>query len=271
MSRVSRPGADAVGIDGVGADAVRAVVERVLAGQREQRRLGQAVGAEIRSGIDRLFRHVEQKAAAGALRQHDLDRGLRDALMAVEIQLKTLAQDLFVDFADAALPGGAGIRHDDIDAAEMCGDRVEGRMHRGRIGHVAFDRQGRRADLCACSRAAARLTSSSATSAPAAAKALAVAVPMAPAAPVIGGDLTLQRRFLARAELFLLQRPIFAIEHVGFGDRLEFADRLGVADAFDPGLGEIGGDDARPSWWARGRTGRDPAPGRRGAGDRAPA
>ena len=36
------------------------------------------------------------------------------------------------------------------------------------------------------------------------------------------------------AELCLFQRPIFAIEHVGFADRLEFADGFGVADAFYP-------------------------------------
>ena len=86
-----QPGADAVGIDRVGADAVGAVVERILAHQRQQRGLGNAIGAEIWAGIDRLFRHVEQKAPAGSLRQHDFDRGLRDALMAVEIQFEAFA------------------------------------------------------------------------------------------------------------------------------------------------------------------------------------
>ena len=38
--------------------------------------------------------------------------------MSEEIELEALAQQLVGDLADAALPGGAGIRHDDIDAAE---------------------------------------------------------------------------------------------------------------------------------------------------------
>ena len=42
-----------------------------------------------------------------------------------------------VDLADAALPGGAGIRHQDIDAAEGLRDLVEGRAHRGVVGDVA--------------------------------------------------------------------------------------------------------------------------------------
>ena len=39
-----------------------------------------------------------------------------------------------------------------------------------------------------------------------------------------GGNLPGQRRLLARAELGLFERPIFAIEHVGFGNRFEPAD-----------------------------------------------
>ena len=38
--------------------------------------------------------------------------------MAEEIQLEALAQHRLVDLADAALPGRAGVRDDDIDAAE---------------------------------------------------------------------------------------------------------------------------------------------------------
>ncbi len=55
-------------------------------------------------------------------------------------------------------------------------------------------------------------------------------------------DLAGERQFLAGAELGLFERPIFAIEHLGLGNRLEAADRFGIADAFDPGLGDVGGD-----------------------------
>src|ERR1700722_14433660 len=61
-----------------------------------------------------------------------------------------------------------------------------------------------------------------------------------------GGDLSGERQFLARAELSLFERPIFAIEHIGLGDRLEAADGVGVTHAFDPGLGNVGRDDRSP-------------------------
>ena len=56
------------------------------------------------------------------------------------------------------------------------------------------------------------------------------------------GDLAGQRLVRLLAELGLFDRPVFDVEHVGFGDRLEAADRLGVGDGRDRGLGEIGGD-----------------------------
>ena len=255
----------------VRADAVRAIVERILPHQGEQRRFGQAIGAEIRARINGLLGDVEQQAAAGALRQHDLDRGLRHALVAVEIQLEALAQDVFVDLADAALPGGAGIGDDDIDAAEIFGDASK--AARTEAASVTSHSTGNAVApiALACSRAAAKFTSSKATSAPAAAKASAVAAPMAPAAPVTATIWPCKRRGDARAELLLFERPIFAVEHVGFGDGFEVADGFGIADAFDPGFGDVGGNDRRPSWCGRDRTGRGPAPARRGAGDRAPA
>ena len=56
------------------------------------------------------------------------------------------------------------------------------------------------------------------------------------------GDLAGERQFLGGAELRLLQRPVFAIEHVGFRNRLETADGLGVRDGLDRCLGEVGGN-----------------------------
>ena len=57
------------------------------------------------------------------------------------------------------------------------------------------------------------------------------------------GNLSGQRRLFAGAKLGLLERPIFAIEHVGFGDRFKPADRFGAGQAFDPGLGDVGSND----------------------------
>ena len=55
-------------------------------------------------------------------------------------------------------------------------------------------------------------------------------------------DLPGERRFLGGAELCLFERPVFHIEHVGFGNRLEPPDRLRIRDGRDRGFGEIGGD-----------------------------
>ena len=55
-------------------------------------------------------------------------------------------------------------------------------------------------------------------------------------------DLAGQRQLLGAAELGLLQRPVFDVEQIGLRQRLEAADRLGVGDGFDRGLGEVGGD-----------------------------
>ena len=49
-----------------------------------------------------------------------------------EIQLEALAQRRFVHFADAALPRGAGVRYDDVDAAKFPHDLVERHLHRSR-------------------------------------------------------------------------------------------------------------------------------------------
>ena len=87
-------------------DTVLAVIERILAGQKKRRRLRQTVGAEIGARIDRLFRGVEQQAAAGALRQHHRDRGLGDGLVGEEVKLEAVAEDFVRDLADAPLPGG---------------------------------------------------------------------------------------------------------------------------------------------------------------------
>ena len=146
---------------------------------------------------------------------------------------------------------------------------VEGRAHRCGVGDVAARRRARRRRSpwpvrCRGSDS----TSSSATSAPAAANALAVAAPIAPPAPVTTAIWPASGFSFACAELGLFDRPVFAVEHVGFGDRLEAADRLGVGDGRDRGLGEIGGDRARPWPSGRARTGRAPAPARRGAADR---
>ena len=66
FSGVAEPlaGADAVGIDGIHPHAAAPLLEGVLAHQRQQGRLADAVGAEIRPWVERLLADVEQQLAA---------------------------------------------------------------------------------------------------------------------------------------------------------------------------------------------------------------
>src|SRR5262249_21777802 len=57
-----------------------------------------------------------------------------------------------------------------------------------------------------------------------------------------GYDLARQRFFRLFSELGLLQRPVFDVEHVSFGNRLEASNRFRVCDGFDCGFSQIGGD-----------------------------
>ena len=149
--------------------------------------------------------------------------------MAEEIELEALPQHRLVDLADPALPGGAGVRHHDVDPAE--GARHRANASRTEAASVTSQPSPSAAPpialASACAAASSR--SSTATSAPSAAKACAVAAPIAPARAGDDHDLARQRRFPGAAQLGLLQRPVFHVEQIGLGQRLEAADRLGVA------------------------------------------
>ena len=165
----------------------------------------------------------------------------------------------------------AGIRDDDVDAAEGLDDRVERRAHRCRVGHVAGDRHARRRRSPWPVRArGVESTSSSATSAPAAAKALRGRG--ADRAAGAGDRRRPGRRAASRAALPSLacSSDQYSTSNMSASrDRLEAADRLGVGDGLDRGFGEVGGDARVLGRCGRARTGRAPAPARRGAADRA--
>ena len=61
--------------------------------------------------------------------------------MGEEIQFEALAQQRFIDFADFALPGSAGIGHDNVHTAESGHDLFEGGVNRCLVSHVASDRE----------------------------------------------------------------------------------------------------------------------------------
>ena len=168
---------------------------------------------------------------------------LRHGLMREEIEFEGLAQRFIIDAADRALPGRAGIRHDDVDAAECL------RRHavEGARTSVAFvTSQASASAVPPISRAIAR-------------RRIAIAVEHrdfracarhrfrrrrtnARTAAGDDGDLSRQRLLRRLAELGLFQRPVFDIEHVGFGDRLIAAHRFGIGDHLDRVLRDVGGD-----------------------------
>ena len=82
--------ANTVGIDGVGANIVASVIERILPHQEQGGGLGQAIGAEFGARIDRLLGGVEQEAAAAPLGAHDPHRMLRHPLIGEKNELETL-------------------------------------------------------------------------------------------------------------------------------------------------------------------------------------
>ena len=131
--------------------------------------------------------------------------------MAEEIELEALAQHRFVDLADAALPGGAGVRHDDVDAAEPLATRSKAaRTEAASVTSQASAKRRPPIAFALALAAAVASMSSSATSAPAAANALRRGRADGAAAAGDGATWPASGFSAARAELGLLQRPVFA-------------------------------------------------------------
>ena len=153
-----------------------------------------------------------------------------------------MPQRLVVDVADGALPCRAGVRHDNVHAAEGFHRVAESRLYILRFRHVAgerdrgfaaFARDGTRhravaIEHChfrarACHGFCRRGTN-----------------PRAAAGD--HGHLARERFFRSLAELRLFERPVLDIEHVGLGNRLIAADGFRVRDYLDGIFGDVGGD-----------------------------
>src|SRR5476651_817647 len=228
-----QPRADAVGVHRVGADAVGAMIERVLAHEEERRGLGQPVGAEVGSRVHRLLGRVEQQAATQPLRLHEAHGILRHALVRPEVELEALAQGRLVDLADLALPRRTRVRYDDVDTAIGRRGLVEGGADLGGIGDVAC--HGEAFDLgdVAIDDHDLRTFFGEGRSGGG-----------ADARGTAGHDDDAARqRLLGRgAELGLLERPVFDVENVRLGDALVAGGPVGSGDLRDRGLGEVGSD-----------------------------
>ena len=143
------------------------------------------------------------------------------------------------DLADPPLPRGAGIRHENVDAAEALAHRGKHRPHLFGLGHVALEPEAlyRRSGLF---------------------RRRAVDVEDGDRGAVGGKSLGRGGADRARAghqrhlagerldhrafQLGLLEAPIFEREQIALGQRLVAADGLGIGDHLDGVLGEIGGD-----------------------------
>ena len=172
--------------------------------------------------------------------QHDFHRRLGDALVAVEIHLEALAQHRFVHFADPALPSNARVRHDDVDSAECFGHLVESFAHGSHIRHVTGDRGGVAADRCGPLLCRALVDVEERDFGTCGGERLGRRRPNGAGGAGDDGNLTGERQLPRGTELCLFERPVFHIEHVGFGNRFEAADRFGIGDRFDRAHREIG-------------------------------
>ena len=168
---------------------------------------------------------------------------LGHGLVGEEVELEAFAQQFVGDFADAALPGGAGVGDDDVDAAEGLAHEAKARRDLIGPGHVAFepealDRLGRglgrvaanieNGDRGAFGRKRLRRRRTDGAGA--------------------GDerDLPGQRLDHGAFQLGLLQAPIVEREQIALRQRLVAADAFGVGDDSNGVLGEIGGDAPRP-------------------------
>ena len=148
-----------------------------------------------------------------------------------EVQLETSPQHGVVDLADTTLPGGAGIRHQDIDTAECQGGCRERSGDRNVIGHIAFERDS--VYLVCDHLGGVQIKVEQGdfrTGGPKGARAS-----LADFAGRSGdGDDMARQRLLGRAaKLRLFERPIFDVEHVGLAQRLIRPQQFRVGDHSD--------------------------------------
>ncbi len=167
---------------------------------------------------------------------------LRGVLVGEEVELKTLAQQRVVDLADGAFEGGAGVGHQNVEAAIMGHRAVEGGAQRGCVGDVAADADGvvagglgDRGGLLGVEIHHHHMGAVGGEQ---------FGRRRANGAGAAGdqGHLAGQRLRLVGGEFGLLQRPVFQFEQLAMGQRREAADGFGAAHCLDPHLADVGGD-----------------------------
>ena len=216
------------------------MVHRVLADQKQGRRLGRTIGSEAGPRIHRLLGGVEQQAAAVALRPHDPDGVPGDGLVGEEVQFEAFAEGLFVHRPDLSLPGGAGVGDHDIHTAVRLAGGIERAAHRGGPGDIARDPPpakgpGGRFDLGTVHVGQHHLGAGRA-------KRLSDGGPDGPGGAGHENDFSLKSRRASAAQLGALQRPVFDVEDVPLGQRLEASDPFRGGNGRRIGLRDVGRD-----------------------------
>ena len=193
--------------------------------------LGRPYGPKSGPGLTACFDTLNSRQPPVALLAQDGHRLLRHRLVREEVELEALAQDVVGHLADPALPRRPGIRHDDVDAAELLGDARERGPHALAVGHVAGKPNA--ADLLG--RGLGRRLVEVEHGDRRAFRRERLGGGPADAAAGAGHHRHLAGEGLGHRalQLGLLQAPVFDVEQVGLGQRLEAADRLGVGDDRD--------------------------------------
>ena len=135
----SRPPQYRVGINRVDADAVHRAFQRQAAGEMDLRRLGRAIGRRAGRRGEAVLRGDEDDGAANPLALHQPERLARDEEITGGENVHVLLPKLETGILDRRRRGDAGIRDDDVDAAEGARDLFERGDHRRLVSHVELD------------------------------------------------------------------------------------------------------------------------------------
>ena len=192
--------------------------------------------------IDRLFRHVEQQAAAGPLGFEQGHGALGNVLMTEEIQFEGFAQDAVIHVADGTLPRRARVGQYDIDAAKGGGNLFERLINGQTIGDIHRQPQGGLAALLGHGLGRFAIQVQYHHFGTLLSKGDGTGRADARTAAGDHGHLTGQRLFRRLAQLGLFQRPIFHIEQIGFGQGGKLSDRFRIGDGGHGIDGNVRGD-----------------------------
>ncbi len=162
--------------------------------------------------------------------------------MGKKIQFKRPPQRCVINFANASLPCGAGIRNNDIDAAELANNGIECALNAVPIRDIAGKPERGAADLLCHALCGRRINVQHGNFGAVCRHGFGRRPPDSRATAGNHRDLARQRLFGRFAQLGLFQRPIFDVKLVFFRDRLIPAHGFGRSHHLNRVLRNIGSD-----------------------------